>query len=120
MKHLKPAIASLILLTATFFTTQAQRPVGKSLHEVIGMWGDNFKRLTDAQGLHVLQYKRVIAKDTVADFIYLQGFTCVKEESLRPTEQKGLYIDSLNHQFTATGNNTWLSKDSTFITISWI
>src|ERR1700722_5905836 len=116
MKHLKPVILSLIVLTATFYNTYAQSPVGKSLHEVIGLWGDNFKRLTDAEGMHVLQYKRGIAKDTVADFLYLQGFTCVKQESLRPVDKKSLYVDSLNQKYTSAGPNAWLSKDSTYIT----
>jgi len=116
MKHLKPAMLCLMLMAAMINTSKAQRPVGKNLHEVIGMWGDNFKRLTDAQGMHLLQYKRVIGKDTVADLLYFQGFTCVKEESLRPADDKNRYIDSLNHQYSSTGSNAWITKDSTYIT----
>jgi hypothetical protein len=117
MKQLKTAIVGLLLL-APLLTTQAQNPVGKNLHEIIGMWGDNFKRLTDASGMHILQYKRVIAKDTVSDVLYLEGFTCVKEVSIRPLASKSQYIDSLNQQYKPAGPNSWLSKDSAFITVS--
>lgn len=118
MRNLKPAILSLLLLAANFCVIHAQSPVGKNLHEVIALRGDNFKKLNDAQGLHVLQYKRLVAKDTVADLLYFQGFTCVKEESLRPEAQKSLYVDSLNHKYTSVGNNSWMAKDSTFVTIA--
>ena len=118
MKHLKPVLLCLLLQAATVFATKAQSPVGKTLHEIIGMYGDNFKRLTDAEGMHVLQYKKLVAKDTICDLLYLQGFTCVKEVSLRPAAEKELYIDSLNHKFTPVGYNSWRDKDSTFITIA--
>jgi|GEM_PF-3526923 hypothetical protein len=118
MKQLKTSILGLLLLAAPLITTQAQSPVGKNLHQIIGMWGDNFKRLTDASGMHILQYKRVIAKDTIADLLYLDGFTCVKEESIRSLAAKSMYIDSLNQQYKPAGQNSWLSNDSTFITMS--
>jgi hypothetical protein len=118
MKHLKLVFGCLIMQALTVFAVNAQSPVGKSLHEIIGMYGDNFKKLTDAQGLHVLQYKKLVAKDTICDLIYLEGFTCVKEVSLRPAAQKDHYIDSLNHQFVAAGYNSWRDKDSTFITLA--
>jgi hypothetical protein len=118
MKKFKPTLLTLLLFIGNFCLLHAQSPVGKNLHEVIGLRGENFKRLTDAQGLHVLQYKRLLAKDTVADLLYFQGFTCVKEESLRPVEQRKLYIDSLNQKYKPAGDNSWMAKDSTFVTIA--
>ena len=118
MKHIKPAFFCLALQVAAIVHIHAQSPVGKNLHEIISLYGENFKRLTDAEGLHVLQYKKVVAKDTVSDFIYLQGFTCVKQVSLRPAAQKERYIDSLNHQYTAAGYNAWRDKDSSYITLA--
>ena len=118
MKQIKAVFLCIIMQAAIIFVAQAQSPVGKNLHEIIGLYGDNFKRLTDAQGLHVVQYKRVIANDTISDLFYLQGFTCVKEESIRPAALKEHYIDSLNHQLTPAGYNSWRDKDSTFITLS--
>ena len=118
MKHFKRVQVCLIFSIAAVSALCAQSPVGKNLHEVIGIWGNNYNRLTDAQGLHILQYKKVVNKDTLADFLYFEGFTCVKEVSLRPASEKNLYIDSLNHQFTPVGTNSWRSKDSTYITIA--
>ena len=118
MKQLKTAFAALLLLAAPLLTTQAQSPVGKNLHQIIGMWGDNFKRLTDASGVHILQYKRVMAKDTISDLLYFEGFTCVKEEQIRPMAAKNQYVDSLNQQYKAVGQNSWLGKDSTFVTMA--
>ena len=118
MKQLKTAALGLLMLAIPLLTMQAQSPVGKNLHQVIGFWGDNFKRLTDASGMHILQYKRVIAKDTVSDLLYFEGFTCVKEVSIRPISTQSLYVDSLNQQYKPAGPNSWLGKDSSFVTIS--
>lgn len=118
MKHLKPVFLSLIIQIAILSIAHAQSPVGKNLHEIIGLFGSNFARLTDAQGMHVLQYKRLVAKDTISDFIYLQGFTCVKEVSIRPASDRNRYIDSLSKNFTSAGYNSWRDKDSTFITVA--
>jgi hypothetical protein len=118
MKHTKLIFLCLFLQAAIVFTAKAQSPVGKNLHEIIALRGSNFKRLSDAQGMHVLQYKRLENKDTVADLLYLQGFTCVKEELIRPVGDKSLYLDSLNRQFTSAGFNSWRTKDSTFITLA--
>ena len=118
MKQLKPVFLSLIIQMAALSIAFAQSPVGKNLHEIIGLYGSNFARLTDAQGLHVLQYKKLVAKDTISDFIYLQGFTCVKEVSVRPAADKDHYIDSLGKKLTNAGYNSWRDKDSTFITVS--
>ena len=118
MKHIKPVFLCLVMQSCIVFAGHAQSPVGKTLHEIIAIYGSNFNRLTDAQGLHVLQYKRVVAKDTISDLLYLEGFTCVKEVSLRPATEKDHYIDSLNNQFTPVGFNSWRDKDSSFITLS--
>lgn len=116
MKHFKTIPLCLVILSVNVFIIFAQNPVGKNLHQVIGMWGSNYKMLNDAQGLHMLQYNRVVKKDTVPDLLYFEGFTCVKEVSVRPADQKNLYIDSLNRQYTPAGTNWWLTKDSTYIT----
>jgi hypothetical protein len=118
MKYLKPAFLCLVMQTMMLCFVHAQSPVGKSLHEIIGLYGDNFKRLTDNEGMHVLQYKKVVAKDTISDLLYLQGFTCVKEVSIRPIAEKNHYIDSLNRQLNPAGYNSWRDKDSTFITLA--
>jgi len=118
MKHTKNLLAVVLLLSANIFIAKAQSPVGKNLHQVIGIWGNNFTKLNDAQGLHILQYKKLVAKDTVTDLLYFEGFTCVKEVSLRPANEKPQYIDSLNHQFTPINTTSWLGKDSTFVTIA--
>jgi hypothetical protein len=119
MKHTKSAFLCLAMLALIVFKTQAQSksPVGKNLHEIIGIYGDNFRRLTDAQGLHVLQYKWAVGTDTASDLLYLQGFTCIKKVSIRPLAQKTQYLDTLNH-LTPAGFNSWRDKDSTFITLS--
>ena len=118
MKQLKYAFLCLVMQAAIVLAAYAQSPIGKSLHQIIGLYGSNYNLLTDAQGLHVVQYKKLVAKDTVCDLIYLEGYTCVKEVSLRPAAEKNHYIDSLNHQFTSAGYNSWRDKDSTFITLS--
>jgi hypothetical protein len=117
MKHIQTLILC-IAMQVIVFSTHAQSPVGKNLHEIIALYGENFKRLTDAEGLHVLQYKKLVGKDTICDFIYLQGFTCVKEVSLRPVDQKQHYIDSLSRQYTNAGFNSWRDKDSSYITLA--
>ena len=118
MKYLKPVFLCLMIQAANVFIANAQSPVGKNLHQIIALLGNNFNRLTDQQGMHVLQYKKVVAKDTISDLLYLEGFTCVKEVSLRPASQKEHFVDSLNRQFTPAGFNSWRDNDSTFITIA--
>lgn len=118
MKHPATALLCLALLSAITFTTHAQSLVGKNLHQVIGVWGSNFNKLKDAEGLHLLQYKKVQASDTVTDVLYFEGFTCVKEVSLRPANEKNQYIDSLNRQYTPSGSNSWWGKDSTYVTMA--
>ena len=118
MKHFRSVFLCLVLQVIIVCIAHAQSAVGKNLHEVIGIWGSNFNKLTDAQGLHVLQYKRLVAKDTISDLLYFQGFTCVKEVSLRPATEKARYVDSLNRQFTPVGFNSWITKDSSFVTIA--
>jgi len=117
MKHSKSLFFCLAVMAAAI-AMQAQSPVGKSFHDVIGLRGENYKRLADAEGLHILQYKRPLGKDTICDFIYLQGFTCVKQVSLRPMAQKQLYTDSLNRFCVPAGYNSWRDKDSSFITMA--
>ncbi len=118
MQPIKPFFLCAVLQIAFAFESIAQSPLGKSLNEVITLYGNNFKTLTDAQGLHIMQYKKLVDKDTVSDLIYFQNNTCVKEVSLRPASEKGHYIDSLNHQFKPEGFNSWRDKDSSFITLS--
>ena len=118
MKQLKTILTVATILIGNLFLAKAQGPVGKNLHQVIAMWGSNFTKLHDAQGLHVLEYKKLVAKDTVTDLLYFEGFTCVKEVSLRPANEKSQYTDSLNRQFTPINSTSWLSKDSTFITVA--
>ena len=118
MKHTKLTFLALAIQAILAFSAQAQSPVGKNLHQIIAMRGNNFNRLSDAQGMHVLQYKWAVGKDSVADLLYLEGFTCVKEESIRPEAQKNQYLDSLNQQYKPAGFNTWRGKDSSYVTIA--
>ena len=118
MEHLKQFLLCAAVQIAFVFGASAQSPLGKSLNEVIAIYGSNYKALTDAQGLHIMQYKKGIGTDTVSDLIYFQNYTCVKEVSLRPASEKNHYIDSLNHQFKSEGYNSWRDKDSSFITLS--
>jgi hypothetical protein len=118
MKHIKLNFLLLALQAMLIFSAHAQSPVGKNLHQIIAMRGSNFNRLTDSQGMHVLQYKWTVGKDTVSDLLYLEGFTCVKEESIRLVAQKNLYLDSLNQQYVSAGFNSWRGKDSSFVTIA--
>jgi hypothetical protein len=118
MKHTKLTFLLLAMQATLVFTAHGQSPVGKNLHQIIAMRGSNFNRLSDAQGMHVLQYKWTVGKDTVSDLLYLEGFTCVKEESIRLAAQKNQYLDSLNQQYISAGYNTWRGKDSSFVTIA--
>ena len=118
MKQIRLAFLLLVSQLALVLIVNAQSAVGKNLHQIIAMRGSNFNRLSDASGMHVLQYKWVVGKDSVADLLYLEGFTCVKEESLRPVAQKSQYLDSLNNQYASSGFNSWRGKDSSFITVA--
>jgi hypothetical protein len=118
MKHSKLTFLVLAIQTILIFSVHAQSPVGKNLHQIIAMRGSNFNRLSDAQGMHIVQYKWAVGKDTLADLLYLQGFTCVKEESIRPVAQKNQYLDTLNQQYVSAGFNAWRGKDSSFVTIA--
>jgi hypothetical protein len=118
MKHTKLVFLCFIMQVVIAFTARAQSPAGKNLHEIIALRGNNFNTLTDAQGMHVIQYKRLENKDTVADLLYLEGFTCVKMESIRPAADKNKYLDSLTRQYASAGFNSWRDKDSTVITIA--
>ena len=118
MNYIKHLFICSLLQIAFVFGSSAQSPLGKSLNEITALYGSNFKALTDAQGLHIMQYKKLVGNDTVSDLLYFQNYTCVKEVSLRPASEKGHYIDSLNHTFKPEGFNSWRDKDSSFITLS--
>ena len=118
MKHTKFTFLAFAIQSILMFSAHAQSPVGKNLHQIIALRGSNFNRLSDAQGMHIVQYKWAVGKDTLADLIYLEGFTCVKEESIRPVAQKSQYLDSLNQLYISAGFNQWRGKDSSFVTVA--
>jgi hypothetical protein len=119
-----PSGIILFFLTLFSLSLSAQSALGKNTQQVIAIKGNNFTKLVDGTGMHILKYQNEVKGDkqfgdyTVTELCYFDRDTCVKDVSILPQNQQDYFISLFNNKYKPSIYHSWFTADSSFITIS--